>query len=158
MTLKDRLLSDMRTAMKQKDTVRKTVLSMARAAILQLEKDKRTELDDQGVMEVIAKEIKSRKEALEMFKQGGRQDLVEKNEKEIEILGEYLPPQLSESEIREIIKEAIEKVGAAGMKDMGKVMGAVMPQVKGRAEGGTVNRLRSEEHTSELQSRPHLVC
>ena len=141
MTLKDRLLSDMRTAMKQKDTVRKTVLSMARAAILQLEKDKRTELDDQGVMEVIAKEIKSRKEALEMFKQGGRQDLVEQNEKEIEILGEYLPPQLSESEIREIIRETIEKVGAAGMKDMGKVMGAVMPQVKGRAEGGTVNRL-----------------
>lgn len=144
MTLKERLLSDMRTAMKQKDTVRKTVLSMARAAILQLEKDKRTELDDQGVMEVIAKEIKSRKEALEMFKQGGRQDLVEKNEKEIEILGEYLPPQLSESEIREIIKEAIEKVGAAGMKDMGKVMGAVMPQVKGRAEGGTVNSLVKE--------------
>jgi uncharacterized protein YqeY len=144
MTLKDRLLSDMRTAMKQKDTVRKTVLSMARAAILQLEKDKRTELDDQGVMEVIAKEIKSRKEALEMFKQGGRQDLVEQNEKEIEILGEYLPPQLSESEIREIIKETIEKVGAAGMKDMGKVMGAVMPQVKGRAEGGTVNRLVKE--------------
>jgi uncharacterized protein YqeY len=144
MTLKERLLSDMRTAMKQKDTVRKTVLSMARAAILQLEKDKRTELDDQGVMEVIAKEIKSRKEALEMFKQGGRQDLVEKNEKEIEILGEYLPPQLSESEIRKIIKEAIEKVGAAGMKDMGKVMGAVMPQVKGRAEGGTVNKLVKE--------------
>ena len=144
MTLKDRLLSDMRTAMKQKDTVRKTVLSMARAAILQLEKDKRTELDDQGVMEVIAKEIKSRKEALEMFKQGGRQDLVEQNEKEIEILGEYLPPQLSESEIREIIRETIEKVGAAGMKDMGKVMGAVMPQVKGRAEGGTVNRMVKE--------------
>lgn len=144
MTLKDRLLSDMRTAMKQRDTVRKTVLSMARAAILQLEKDKRTELDDQGVMEVIAKEIKSRKEALEMFKQGGRQDLVEQNEKEIEILGEYLPPQLSESEIREIIRETIEKVGAAGMKDMGKVMGAVMPQVKGRAEGGTVNRLVKE--------------
>jgi uncharacterized protein YqeY len=144
MTLKERLLSDMRTAMKQRDTVRKTVLSMARAAILQLEKDKRTELDDQGVMEVIAKEIKSRKEALEMFKQGGRQDLVEQNEKEIEILGEYLPPQLSESEIREIIRETIEKVGAAGMKDMGKVMGAVMPQVKGRAEGGTVNRLVKE--------------
>ncbi|HQA48681.1 MAG TPA: GatB/YqeY domain-containing protein, partial [Bacillota bacterium] len=73
-----------------------------------------------------------------------RQDLVEQNEKEIEILGEYLPPQLSESEIREIIRETIEKVGAAGMKDMGKVMGAVMPQVKGRAEGGTVNRLVKE--------------
>ena len=144
MTLKERLLSDMRAAMKDKDTVRKTVLSMARAAILQVEKDKRTELDDQGVMEVITKEIKSRKEALEMFKQGGRQDLVEKNEKEIEILSEYLPPQLSESEIREIIKEAIERVGAAGMKDMGKVMGAVMPQVRGRAEGNIVNKLVKE--------------
>ncbi|HOO11730.1 MAG TPA: GatB/YqeY domain-containing protein [Bacillota bacterium] len=144
MTLKERLLFDMRTAMKQKDAVRKTVLSMARAAILQWEKDKRTELDDQGVMEVIAKEIKSRKEALEMFKQGGRQDLVEKNEKEIKILGEYLPPQLSESEIRTIIKETIEKVSAAGMKDMGKVMAAVMPQVKGRAEGSIVNRLVKE--------------
>lgn len=144
MTLKERLLFDMRTAMKQKDAVRKTVLSMARAAILQWEKDKRTELDDQGVMEVIAKEIKSRKEALEMFKQGGRQDLVEQNEKEIKILGEYLPPQLSESEIRTIIKETIEKVSAAGMKDMGKVMAAVMPQVKGRAEGSIVNRLVKE--------------
>ena len=144
MTLKERLLSDMRAAMKDKDTVRKTVLSMARAAILQVEKDKRTELDDQGVMEVITKEIKSRKEALEMFKQGGRQGLVEKNEKEIEILSEYLPPQLSESEIREIIKEAIERVGAAGMKDMGKVMGAVMPQVRGRAEGNIVNKLVKE--------------
>jgi len=144
MALKERLLFDMRTAMKQKDAVRKTVLSMARAAILQWEKDKRTELDDQGVMEVIAKEIKSRKEALEMFKQGGRQDLVEKNEKEIKILGEYLPPQLSESEIRTIIKETIEKVSAAGMKDMGKVMAAVMPQVKGRAEGSIVNRLVKE--------------
>ena len=144
MPLKERLLSDMGAAMKDKDTVRKTVLSMARAAILQVEKDKRTELDDQGVMEVITKEIKSRKEALEMFKQGGRQDLVEKNEKEIEILSEYLPPQLSESEIREIIKEAIERVGAAGMKDMGKVMGAVMPQVRGRAEGNIVNKLVKE--------------
>jgi len=144
MSLKDRLLSDMRTAMKERDSERKSVLSMARAAVLQIEKDKRTELDDQGVIEVIAKEIKSRKEAIELFKQGGRQDLVDKNEREIEILSEYLPPQLSEAEIRNIIQEIIAKTGAAGMKDMGKVMGAVMPQVKGKADGGTVNRLVKE--------------
>jgi uncharacterized protein YqeY len=144
MSLKDRLLSDMRTAMKERDTERKSVLSMARAAVLQIEKDKRIDMDDQGVIEVIAKEIKSRKEAIELFKQGGRQDLVDKNEKEIEILGEYLPPQLSEAEIRSVIEEIIAKTGAAGMKDMGKVMGAVMPQLKGRADGGTVNRLVKE--------------
>jgi uncharacterized protein YqeY len=144
MSLKDRLLSDMRTAMKQRDSERKSVLSMARAAVLQIEKDKKIELDDQGVIEVIAKEIKSRREAIELFKQGGRQDLVDKNEREIEILSEYLPPQLSEAEIRKLIQEIIAKTGAAGMKDMGKVMGAVMPQVKGKADGGTVNRLVNE--------------
>jgi uncharacterized protein YqeY len=144
MSLKDRLLSDMRTAMKQRDSERKSVLSMARAAVLQIEKDKKIELDDQGVIEVIAKEIKSRREAIELFKQGGRQDLVDKNEREIEILSEYLPPQLSEAEIRKLIQEIIAKTGAAGMKDMGKVMGAVMPQVKGKADGGTVNRLVKE--------------
>ncbi len=144
MTLKDRLLSDMRTAMKAKDSFRKSVLTMTRAAIQQIEKDKRTELDDQGVIEIIAKEIKSRREAIELFKQGERQDLIDKNQREIEILGEYLPPQLSEAEIGEIVKNAIEKTGAVGMKDMGKVMSAVMPQLKGRAEGGTVNKMVKE--------------
>lgn len=144
MTLKEKLLLDMRTAMKQRDSFRKSVLTMVRAAVLQIEKDKRTELDDRGVIEVIAKEVKSRKEALKMFKQGGRQDLVDKNEKEIEILSEYLPPQLSEDEIRAAIKKAIERTGAESMKDMGKVMSAVMPDLKGRADGGTVNRLVKE--------------
>jgi hypothetical protein len=144
MTLKDRLLSDMRTAMKERASLKKSVISMVRAAVLQIEKDKRTQLDDQGVIEVIAKEVKSRKEAIEMFRQGGRQDLIDKNEKEIEILSEYLPPQLSEAEIKEIIEDAVNKTGAAGLKDMGKVMGAVMPKVKGRAEGSTVNRLVKE--------------
>ncbi|MGI6704459.1 MAG: GatB/YqeY domain-containing protein [Clostridia bacterium] len=144
MTLKEKLLLDMRTAMKQRDSFRKSVLTMVRAAVLQIEKDKRTELDDRGVIEVIAKEVKSRKEALKMFKQGGRQDLVDKNEKEIEILSEYLPPQLSEDEIRAAIKKAIERTGAESMKDMGKVMSAVMPDLKGSADGGTVNRLVKE--------------
>ena len=144
MTLKDRLLSDMRTAMKERASFKKSVISMVRAAVLQIEKDKRTQLDDQGVIEVIAKEVKSRKEAIEMFRQGGRQDLIDKNEKEIEILSEYLPPQLSEAEIKEIIEDAVNKTGAAGLKDMGRVMGAVMPKVKGRAEGSIVNRLVKE--------------
>jgi hypothetical protein len=144
MTLKDRLLSDMRTAMKERDSFRKSVLSMVRAAILQIEKDKRTELDDRDVIEVLAKEVKSRREAIEMFRQGERQDLIDKNEKEIEILGEYLPPQLSEAEIKEIIIDAINQTGAASFKDMGKVMGAVMPELKGRAEGSIVSRLVKE--------------
>ena len=130
--------------MKERASLKKSVISMVRAAVLQIEKDKRTQLDDQGVIEVIAKEVKSRKEAIEMFRQGGRQDLIDKNEKEIEILSEYLPPQLSEAEIKEIIEDAVNKTGAAGLKDMGKVMGAVMPKVKGRAEGSTVNRLVKE--------------
>jgi hypothetical protein len=144
MTLKDRLLSDMRTAMKERASFKKSVISMVRAAVLQIEKDKKTQLNDQGVIEVIAKEVKSRKEAIEMFRQGGRQDLIDKNEKEIEILSEYLPPQLSEAEIKEIIEDAVNKTGAAGLKDMGRVMGAVMPKVKGRAEGSIVNRLVKE--------------
>jgi len=144
MTLKDRLLSDMRTAMKERASFKKSVISMVRAAVLQIEKDKKTQLNDQGVIEVIAKEVKSRKEAIEMFRQGGRQDLIDKNEKEIEILSEYLPPQLSEAEIKVIIEDAVNKTGAAGLKDMGRVMGAVMPKVKGRAEGSIVNRLVKE--------------
>lgn len=144
MTLKERLLSDMRTAMKERDSFRKSVLTMARAAVLQIEKDKRTQLDDRGVIEIIAREVKSRKDAMEMFKQGERQDLVDKNQKEIEILREYLPPQLSEDEIRVLVKQAIERTGAGSIKDMGKVMGAVMPDLKGRADGGTVNRLVKE--------------
>lgn len=144
MTLKDRLLSDMRAAMKERDSFRKSVLSMVRAAVLQIEKDKKTQLDDQGVIEVLAKEIKSRKEAIKMFKQGERQDLIDKSQREIEILGEYLPPQFSEVEIKDIIAEAIDKTGADSLKDMGKVMGAVMPKLKGRAEGSTVSKLVKE--------------
>ncbi|MDI6704792.1 MAG: GatB/YqeY domain-containing protein [Bacillota bacterium] len=144
MSLKQRLLDDMRTAMKNRDAFRKNILSMARAAILQVEKDQRVDLDDQGVIEVLSKEAKLRKEAIEDFRKGNRQDLVEKNEREIEILQEYLPQQLSEEEIEEIVKQTINEVGANSIRDMGKVMGAIMPKVKGRADGSVVNRFVKE--------------
>ena len=144
MSLKNRLLEDMRSAMKARDSFRKNILSMARAAILQAEKDQMVELDDEGVIQVLSKEVKLRKEALEEFKKAGRQDLVEKNQKEIEILQEYLPQQLSEEEIEELVRETIEQVGANSMKDMGKVMGAIMPKVRGRADGSLVNKIVKE--------------
>jgi uncharacterized protein YqeY len=144
MSLKQRLLDDMRTAMKSRDTFRKNIISMARAAILQVEKDKKVDLDDQGVIEVLSKEIKLRKDAAEEFRKGNRQDLVDKNLKEIEILYEYLPQQLSEDEIEEIIRQTINEVGANSIKDLGKVMGALMPKVKGRADGGLVSKLVKE--------------
>ncbi len=144
MSLKDRLLEDMRSAMKAQDAFRKNILSMARAAVLQIEKDKREDLDDQGVIQVLAKEVKLRRDAIEDFRKGGRQDLIEKNEKEIEILEEYLPQQLDEKEIEEIVSQTIDEVGANSMKDMGKVMGAVMPKVRGMADGTVVNKIVRE--------------
>lgn len=144
MSLKQRLLEDMRTAMKSRDSFRKNIISMARAAVLQVEKDQRVDLDDQGVIEVLSKEIKLRKDAAEEFRKGNRQDLVDKNLKEIEILYEYLPQQLSENEIEEIVRQTINEVGANSIKDIGKVMGAIMPRVKGRADGGLVNKMVRE--------------
>jgi uncharacterized protein YqeY len=143
-SLKQRLLEDMRTAMKSRDSFRKNIISMARAAVLQVEKDQRVDLDDQGVIEVLSKEIKLRKDAAEEFRKGNRQDLVDKNLKEIEILYEYLPQQLSENEIEEIVRQTINEVGANSIKDIGKVMGAIMPRVKGRADGGLVNKMVRE--------------
>lgn len=144
MSLKDRLLEDMRSAMKARDAFRKNILSMARAAILQIEKDKKTELDDQGVIQVLSKEVKLRRDAIEEFKKAERCDLIEKDEKEIEILQEYLPQQLNEKEIEDIVSQTIDEIGANSMKDMGKVMGAIMPKVRGRADGGLINKIVKE--------------
>jgi len=144
MTLKERLLEDMKVAMKNKDSFRKNIISMVRAAILQVEKDTLKELDDDGVIGVITKEIKQRKEIIPEYEKGGRQDLIEKANKEIEILMEYLPKQLTEDEIRELVKQTINETGASGLKDMGKVMSVLMPKVKGKADGQVVNRIVKE--------------
>ncbi|SHH34318.1 hypothetical protein SAMN02745135_00486 [Caloranaerobacter azorensis DSM 13643] len=141
MSFKERLMADLKASMKNKDKVRKDVITMVRAAIKQREVDERIELNDEDIIELIAKQVKQKKDALKDFEKGGRQDLVELTQKEIDILMEYLPKQLSEDEIDEIVKAAIEEIGASTMKDMGKVMSYVMPKVKGRVDGSLVNKI-----------------
>ena len=139
MSLKDKLLEDMKEAMKEKDTIRKNTVQLIRSGILQIEKDKKVELDDEGVLDVIAKELKKRRDSLPDFEKSGRLDLIADLNKEIEILLGYLPEQLSAEEIEKIVDETIVAVGASSIKDMGKVMGAVTPKVKGRADNKIVS-------------------
>lgn len=112
---------------------------MVRAGILQIEKDKKIELNDDGVIEVVAKELKKCYDVLPDYERSGRKDLIEELEKKIEILKSYLPEQLTEDEIKKIVSEAIDETGAQSMKDMGKVMGIVSPKVKGKADGKIVS-------------------
>lgn len=144
MDLKTVLLDDMKSAMKDKDTVKKDTVQLVRAAILQFEKDNKTVLDNDGVIEIIAKEVKRYKDVLPDYEKSGRQDLVDEIHRKIEILMPYLPEQLSEQEMREIAKEIITETGATTMKDMGKVMGAIMPKVKGRCDGKALNAVIKE--------------
>ncbi|MBQ7477643.1 MAG: GatB/YqeY domain-containing protein [Selenomonadaceae bacterium] len=141
MSLKDRISEDMKAAMKAHEKDRLAVIRMVRSAIRQTEIDGKKDLDDEGVIAVISKELKMRKDSLEEFRKGGRDDLVEKTQAEIDVLLPYLPEQLSEDEVKALVKEAVEQTGAASVKDMGKVMGVLMPKVKGRADGKMVNSI-----------------
>lgn len=141
MSLKETLAQDLKLSLKEKDLIKRNTVQSIRAAILQFEKDNRTELDDDGIVDVIAKELKKRKDVLPDYEKSGRQDLVDQLNREIEIVMGYLPSQLSEDELDEIVKKAVESTGASTMKDMGKIMAAVMPQIKGRADGRAVNAL-----------------
>ncbi|WP_432664587.1 GatB/YqeY domain-containing protein [Wukongibacter baidiensis] len=144
MSLKDKLMQDLKAAMKEKDKVKKSVITMIRASIKQYEVDNRTDIDEAGIMELISKQLKQRRDAISEFEKGNRQDLVDETQKEIEVLLGYLPKQLTEDEIREIVKATIEEVGAQSPKDMGKVMGALMPKVKGKADGKLVSKAVKE--------------
>lgn len=141
MSFKQILQQDLKTAMKEKDTIRKNVITMVRAAILQQEKDKRIGMDDEGILDVIAKAVKQRKDSIPEFEKGNRPDLVKDLEREVDILMSYLPEQLSEDEVDELVTQTIFEVGAQSAKDMGNVMKALMPKVKGRADGRIVNML-----------------
>lgn len=145
MGLKETLMLDLKDAMKEKDTIRKNTVQMIRSAILQFEKDNLTELDEEGVIEVIAKELKKRRDVLPEYEKSGRDDLIGDIKREIEILLAYLPKQLTKEELEVIVAEAIETTGAASMKDMGKIMGVVMPKVKGRADGKMINEIVKEK-------------
>ena len=144
MDLKEQLKEDLKSAMKDKDTVRKNVVQLIKAGVLQIEKDNKVTLDDSGVLEVIAKQLKQRRDSLPEYEKSGRDDLIAQLKREMEILMEYLPPQLTEDELRAIVKEAVESTGASSVKDMGKVMAAVMPKTKGRADGKEINRIARE--------------
>ena len=141
MSLKEQLFADLKTAMKEKDTLKKDTVQLIRSGILQYEKDNKVELDDEGVLDIISKQLKSRRDSLPDYIKSGREDLIEKLNKEIEILLGYLPEQLSEDEIQKIVEEAIAATGAASVKEMGKVMGIVNPKVKGRADMKVVGAL-----------------
>ena len=144
MALKETLMQDLKDAMKDKDTIRKNTVQMIRSAILQFEKDNLTELDEEGVLEVIAKELKKRRDVLPEYEKSGRDDLIADIKREIEILLGYLPAQLTREELEEIVVAAISETGAASMRDIGKIMAIVMPKVKGRADGKMINEIAKE--------------
>ena len=145
MSLKEQLMSDFKDAMKAKDEVRKNTISFARAAVKQYEIDNRKELDDEGIVAILAKQVKMRKDALSDFEKAGRMDLADAYKQEIEDLQKYLPAQLSADEIRDIVKATAAELGIEGGKqNMGKLMGAVMGKVKGVADGNDVRKVIEE--------------
>jgi hypothetical protein len=140
-SIKDQLLQDLQQAMRAKEPDRKAALRMARAAIQNAEIKEQRELEDKEVEALLAKEVKKRREAVEMFAKGGRQDLVDQEEKQIAILEAYLPEQLSAAEIEAIAQEVIDEIGAESMAQMGPVMRNTMERVQGRADGKEVSEI-----------------
>ena len=137
--LKEKSLDDLKNCMKEKNVVRKNVIQMVRAAILQEEKDKQITLDDNQIVEIIAKESKKRKDSLADYEKSGREDLIAEIKQEIDILSEYLPKQLSQEEVEAIVKEVINEVEATSIKDMGKVMKAAKEKIGAASDGRTIN-------------------
>jgi hypothetical protein len=143
----EKISKDYIQAMKNRDSLRILVLSYIKSVIKYREienREKKKELTDDDVKEVISKEVKKREEAIEMYKTGGREDIVHKEEEELKVLKEYIPVQMSEEEIREKVKEIIQKVGASCEKDFGRVMKEVMVELKGKADGNLVKKIVEE--------------
>jgi len=140
MNLSERLNEDMKQAMKSKDKFTLSTIRMVRSTIKYLEIDLKRTLDDNEVLDILSREIKQRKDALQEFESAGREELAASTKAEIEIIIKYLPEQLSEEEIKAIVQETIQETGASSKSEMGKVMSALMPKVKGRADGKLVNQ------------------
>ena len=141
MSLKERILQDVKDAMRARDKPRLATIRLITAAIKQREVDERIELDDTQVLVVLDKMCKQRRESISQFEQAGRDDLAAQEKAELELIQQYLPEQLTEAEINELIDAAMEQTGAASMKDMGKVMGQLKPKLQGRADMGAVSAL-----------------
>ncbi len=146
MSLQDRLLNDMKEALRARGAgkTRLNVIRMVRSALKNAEIDKGRQLSDEEVLEVIAREVKQKRETIDAFAQAGRRERVRELEEELRVLEAYLPQQLTQDEIRELVSQVVEELGAAGPGDLGKVMGRVMPMVRGRADGSAVSRVARE--------------
>ncbi len=141
MSIRERLEEDIRDAMRSRSQQRLEALRFLKSAINRVEIDRRVTLDDEGITEVIMRQVKDRRDSIRMFQEGNRQDLVEKESADLVVLEEYMPPQLEEEELLALIEEAIRQVGAETIRDKGKVMGRLMPQVQGKADGQQVNAI-----------------
>ena len=144
MSLEERLVDEMKQAMKSNDKVRLSTIRMIRSAVKNKEIDLRNTLDDAEILRVIQGMVRKSEESIEQFKAGGRMDLVEKETKEIEILKSYLPQALSNEDVVRIIDESIQETQASSLKDLGKVMKSVMPKLTGKADGKLINQLVKE--------------
>ncbi|MFH1219543.1 MAG: GatB/YqeY domain-containing protein [Candidatus Eisenbacteria bacterium] len=144
MGLTDKVGQDLISAMKAGESLRLGVIRLLRTRLKEAQVEKRAELTDDEFYKIVMSEVAKRKEAIDLFDKGGRKDLAARELEEIEILETYLPPRLSEAEIKALVAEAIKEVGATGPNDLGKVMKATMPRVTGRAEGSLVNRIVRE--------------
>jgi uncharacterized protein YqeY len=142
--LKEKLMEDLKKSMREKNEVRKNTVQMIRAAILQIEKDKGIEVQDEKILEIIAKEVKIKKDALVDFEKAQRQDLIEQTNEEISVLQEYLPKQLSKEELNEKIAQVIARVGATSIKDMGIVMKEAKQEIGTAADGKSINEVVKE--------------
>lgn len=161
MSLKEKIQADIKKAMQDKDQIRVSVLRMVLAAVFNKEKEKRmklaksgeeiekleemSKLTDEEIIAVISSEAKKHKDSIEQYQKGNRSDLVGQEQKELEILKEYLPEQMPEDEIRKLVKEKIDQLGASGPQDIGRIMGALMAQIKDKADGSLVSRIVQEE-------------
>ena len=142
--LKEKLLEDLKISMRDKNVVRKNTVQMVRAAILQIEKDTGSVVDDEKIIDIIAKEMKKKKDAMADFEKAARQDLIDQTNEEMKVLEEYLPKQLSREEIKEIVSKVISDVGATSIKDMGIVMKESKSAIGAGADGKTINEVVKE--------------
>ena len=151
MSILDQLNEDMKAAMKAKEKERLTTIRMVKAALQNEKIAKGRELTPDEEITILSREKKQRMDSYEEFSKAGREDLIEKLEKELEVVNQYLPEQLSDDEVRSIVKETIDEVGAESMKDMGKVMTNIMPKVAGAADGSKINQMVKENEFLEEQ-------
>ena len=142
--LKEKLMEDLKESMKNKDVIRKNTIQMVRAAILQIEKDKGIEVEDDKILEIISKEVKTKKDVLKDFEKAERQDLIDQTNQEISVLQEYLPKQLSRDEVKSEVEKIIAEIGATSMKDMGAIMKEAKAKMGTSAEGKTINEVAKE--------------